>query len=85
MYLFSLKDCELHKHRDCVLFLFFLNGMLFSFLFKLILLIYLLILVAMGLYHCTQAFSSCTETGLLFLVVQRLLIAVASFFAEHGL
>ena len=63
-------------------FYYFFNGMLFSFLFKLILLIYLLILVAMGLYHCTQAFSSCTETGLLFLVVQRLLTVVASFFLQ---
>ena len=33
---------------------------------------------------CT-AFSSCGERGLLFVVVRRLLIAVASLVAEHGL
>ena len=30
-------------------------------------------------------FSSCREQGLLFVVVRRLLIAVASLVAEHGL
>ena len=30
-------------------------------------------------------FSSCGERGLLFVVVHRLLIAVASLVAEHGL
>ena len=34
---------------------------------------------------CTRAFSSCGERGLLFLVVCRLLIAVASLVAEHRL
>ena len=32
-----------------------------------------------------RAFSSCGEQGLLFAVVCRLLIAVASLVAEHGL
>ena len=32
-----------------------------------------------------QAFSSCGELGLLFLVVHGLLIAVASLVVEHGL
>ena len=31
------------------------------------------------------AFSSCSERGLLFVAVRRLLIAVASLVAEHGL
>ena len=30
-------------------------------------------------------FSSCSERGLLFIAVRRLLIAVASLVAEHGL
>ena len=41
-------------------------------------------LAALGLHCCTRAFSSCGEQGLLFIVVCRLLIAVASL-AEHGL
>ena len=44
-----------------------------------------LFLAALSLRCCTQAFSSCGERGLLFVVVRRLLIAVASLVAEHGL
>ena len=42
-------------------------------------------LTALGLCCCAQAFSSCGEWGLLFLVVQGLLIAVASLVTEHRL
>ena len=42
-------------------------------------------LSALGLHCCTQSYSSCGERGLLFLAVRRLLIAVASLVAEHGL
>ena len=42
-------------------------------------------MAALGLRCCTQAFSSCGKWGLLFVVVHGLLIAVASFVAEHGL
>ena len=36
--------------------------------------------------HCsTQAFSSCGEQGILFVVVHRLLIVVVSLVAAHGL
>ena len=38
-----------------------------------------------GLCCCSQAFSSCGEWGLPFIVVHRLLIAVASFVEERGL
>ena len=38
-----------------------------------------------GLRCCMRAFSSCGERGLLFVAVRRLLIAVASLVAEHGL
>ena len=42
-------------------------------------------LPVLGLSCCTQAFSSCGEWGLLLVAVHRLLIAVASLVAEHGL
>ena len=42
-------------------------------------------MAVLGLCCCAQAFSSCSERGLLFVVVRRLLIAVASLIAEHGL
>ena len=44
-----------------------------------------LFLAALGLRCCAQAFSSYGEQGLLFVAVRRLLIAVASLVAEHGL
>ena len=46
--------------------------------------IYLFIAV-LGLPCYTWAFSSCSERGILFLVVCRLLIEVASLVVEHGL
>ena len=42
-------------------------------------------LAALGLSCCAQAFSNCSERGLLFVAVRRLLIVVASLVAEHGL
>ena len=59
-----------------------LEHLLFKKIF--IYLIYLFLAV-LGLRCCAQAFSSCGEWGLLFIVVRRLLIAVASLVAEHGL
>ena len=47
--------------------------------------LFILFLAALGLRCCAWAFSSCGERGLLFVVVHRLLIAVASLVAEHGL
>ena len=44
-----------------------------------------LFLAALGLHCCAQAFSSCGEPGLLFVVVCGLLIAVAFLVAEHRL
>ena len=49
-----------------------------------ILFIYLFILAALGLRCCAQAFSSCSERGLLFIAVCRRLSAVASP-VEHRL
>ena len=42
-------------------------------------------MAALGLHCCVRAFSSCGEWVLLFIVVHRLLIVMASFIAEHGL
>ena len=44
-----------------------------------------LFMVALGLCCCTQAFSSCSDRGLLFTVVHRLLITVAFLMQGHGL
>ena len=56
--------------------------MTFIFLINLFIYLFLALLV---LRCCPRAFSSCGEWGLLFVVVHRLLIAVASLVAEHGL
>ena len=61
---------------------------LFYFLFLFLKYIYLFIylfLAALGLRCCAQAFSSCSERGLLFVAVCGLLIVVASLVAEHRL
>ena len=42
-------------------------------------------MAALGLRCCAQAFSSCGEQGLLFVVVCGLFIVAASLVAEHGL
>ena len=63
------------------------SGCYLSFLFFFKYLFYLLLffLAALGLRCCAWAFSICSEQGLLFVVGGRLLIAVASLVAEHGL
>ena len=47
--------------------------------------LFILFLAALGLCCCTWAFSSCGESGLLFVAVCRLLTAAASLVAEHRL
>ena len=47
--------------------------------------LFVLFLAVLGLHCCARAFSSCREQGLLFVAVCRVLIAVASLVAEHGL
>ena len=42
-------------------------------------------LAALGLCCCARAFTSCSEQGLIFVAVRRLLIAVSSLVVEHGL
>ena len=47
---------------------------------------FLFVFGCLGLRCCMRAFSTCSERGLLFIVVVHgLLIAVASLVAEHGL
>ena len=55
----------------------------FLFFYKFIYLF--LFLAVLGLLCCARAFSGCGEWGLLFVVVRRLLIVVASQVVEHGL
>ena len=57
------------------------RGELISLFFKLI----NLFLAVLGLRCCARAFSSCSEWGLLFVVVCGFLIVVASLVVEHGL
>ena len=42
-------------------------------------------IAVLGLCCCLQTFSSCSDQGLLFVEVRRLLIVVASLVAEQGL
>ena len=66
--------------------------LLFIYFFNLLFFLHILDLIfffwggaALGLRCCARAFSSCGERGLLFAAVHKLLIAVASPVAEHGL
>ena len=54
-----------------------LNEINFYFIF--------ILFCALALHCCVRAFSSCSEQELLFVVVHRLLIAVASPLSEHRL
>ena len=59
------------------LVLFFFNKFIYLFIY--------VFLAAWGLRCCARHFSSCSEWGLLFVVVHGLLIVVASLVVEHGL
>ena len=58
---------------------------IFIILFIYLFLINLFIFGCVGLRCCARVFSSCSEQGLLFIVVQGLLVAVAFLVMEHGL
>ena len=72
-------------------FAYFFYWVVYIFLaFSLFLKIYFLnllnlFLAVLGLRCCAQAFYSCGEQGLFFIVVHGLLIAVGFLVAEHGL
>ena len=74
----ELIHLPLYHHSVYGILFFFKYHFNFIYLF-------ILFLAALGLRCCAQAFSSCGEQGLLFVVVRGLLIAVASLVAEHGL
>ena len=60
-------------------------GEAFSFfLFYKFIYLFVLFLAVLGLRCCARAFSSCSERRLLFVVVRRLLIAVASLVGSTG-
>ena len=62
------------------------HGLLEQFLFLRINFIYLFIFWLRWVFAAARGlFSSCAEQGLLFIVVHRLLIVVASLVVEHGL
>ena len=71
-----------YTHCSAICFFFFsltvYSGDLFFLKF-----IYLF-LTALGLHCYAQASSSCSEQGLLFVAVGRLLVAMASLVAEYG-
>ena len=78
---FTLSDPSFEEQE---LLIFMKSGLsIFSSFLKIYLLIYLFLAV-LGLCCCAQAFSSCSERGLLFDAVHGLLIAVPSLVAEHG-
>ena len=75
----TLIFCQIH-------FISFFPSLCFVFIyFPPAFFCFLFFLAVLSLRCCAQAFSSCGEWGLLFVVVRRLLIAVASLVAEHGL
>ena len=59
--------------------------MLFGLFFKKNNVIYLFYFWLCCVFVAAQAFSSCSEQGLLFVEMHGFLIAVASLVAEHGL
>ena len=81
----------MREHHEDTIFLFIsvsqsleqgqeeLNKEVFIYFLK------LFFLAVLGLHCCVQAFSSCSERGIFFIVVCGLLIAVASLVVEHGL
>ena len=75
-----------HLRIRCFRLLFsLLHCFVYLLFFQFIYLFIYLFLAALGLCCCARAFSSCSEWGLLFVAVRRLLIAVASLVVEHGL
>ena len=75
----------LHFQVYCKLLFFFYFLLIYLFIYLFIYLSIYLSLAALGLHCCVWAFSSCGNRGLLFLVVHRLLIAVASHCGARAL
>ena len=60
---------------------FFFRKFIYLYIYKCI----YIFLAVLGLRCCAQAFFSCSEWGLLFVVVRGLLIVGASLVEEHGI
>ena len=75
------QDDNLQVHPCCCKWHYYYYYFL-KFIYFILLILFL---AALGLCCCMQAFSSCGEQGLLFVVVCGLLIVVASLVAEHRL
>ena len=71
---------SIDRRLDC--FQFFLIAFAYNSVTNTVIFFFLIVL---GLHCCVRAFSSCSEWGLLSVVVFGLLIAVASLVVEHGL
>ena len=67
----------LHSHIQTVYF--------YKFIYLFVCVFVCFFFAVLGLHCCVRAFSSCGEQGPLFIAMRRLLIAVASLVAEHGL
>ena len=81
MHLCEMAQMIITSRLLCIIFFLLLCFVQFL---KRIYFIYLF-LAALDLRCCAQAFSSCSEQGLLFIGVHGLLTAVASLVAEHRL
>ena len=64
---------------------FFLRDYLFIYLFVYLCMYLFIYFWLHWVFVVPQAFSSCSERGLLFVAVRGLLIVVASLVVEHGL
>ena len=70
-----LSNVHLVKLKNIFIYLCILKFIYFIYLF----------LAVLGLCCCARAFSGCSQQGLLFVEVCRLLTAAASLVVEHGL
>ena len=76
--LFSFfRETQAHGRRRVFFYTLFIFHFIYSFIY--------LFLAVLGLRCRTRAFSSCSQRGLLFIVVLGLPIVVASLVAKHGL
>ena len=76
---------ELSDTNYLKIMLYYIQRNVFFLNFQFLKIFWNLFLAVLGLCCCAWAFSSCSERGLLFVAVCRLLIVMASLVAEHRL